>query len=594
MAQFTEQTLEDIRQRVPIEELVREYVPGLKRAGRNWKACCPFHQEKTPSFIVSPERGTFHCFGSCSTGGDVFTFLMKVENLEFPEAVEKLATRAGVTLPKDSWQSSPQARERRRLLDALEFAREFYHGELMASPEALSARQYLEKRGLKAETVKAFQLGYAPRAGRGLLPAAAGKGYDAALLMKAGLAARREDGTYRDYFWGRVLYPIRNAKGETVGFGARVLGAGEPKYLNSPETPLFSKGRVLYGFFEGLSAVRKDRRVVLMEGYMDVLAAHQWGLPIACAPLGTAVTEDHATTLARYVEEVTFLFDPDAAGATAAMRGAEMLLERGLRVRVATVPGGLDPDELLMKSGRRGLDKCLEEGADLAEFRTVLSLKGRAGAFLEPEDKAKVAGEVLGTIARCPDQVLKREWVRRLSQKLDADEESLLLQLRRSGEPPSRMRALAPKAPAERAAKPVPAAEKDILLCLLRQPALALDDALVAEADLSDPRARAVFAAMRSTYGASEGGTSPARVLEALEGEARTLASVLLVDERALSDPAAVLSGIVGRARRERRLKELEPVVLRMAAEGGAGEGSAELKTEYMRLLSELKGTRRD
>jgi DNA primase len=580
--------LEDIRQRVDIVELVREYLPGLKRAGRSFKACCPFHQEKTPSFTVSSERQTFHCFG-CQTGGDLFTFVMKMEGLEFPEAVEKLAARAGVTLPKHRQEASPAQLERKRLVEALERAREFYHG-LLASKDAQLARQYLEKRGLQSATIESFKLGFAPADGRALLAAAGSKGFDQETLLKAGLASRRDGGAFRDFFRGRILYPIQNAKGETVGFGARVLGAGEPKYLNTADTPLFSKGRMLYGFFEGLPALRKERKAVLMEGYMDVLAAHQAGFTHACAPLGTAVTEEHAALLARYVEEVTFLFDPDAAGASAAVRGAELLLEKGLKVRVATVPGGLDPDELIQEKGAKALARCLEEGVDLAEFRTILELKGRSGAFLEPDEKVRVAAQVLETIRRCPDEVRKSEWVSRLAQRLDTDEESLRLQLRKPAEGRSRFAAKTAPAAAHRA---LPADDQEMLVCLLKQPALAASDEFVAESDFLDERSRAVFSALRR--GLEAGDAAPAKILAELSENERAVATALLCGELRHRDPAAGLEKVVSRVRKERRLKEIEPAHLRMIEEGrGQSAEAAALKEELDRLWTELKGTRKE
>ena len=463
----------------------------------------------------------------------------------------------------------------------------YYHDFLMREAEAAPARRYLQGRGLAAETVKAFRLGYAPRGAEAFLNAARRKGLDPAVLVKAGLAARRENGTHRDYFWGRIMYPIQNARGETVGFGARVMGDGEPKYLNSPETPLFSKGRILYGFFEGLARIRKERRVALMEGYMDVIAAHQAGFTYACAPLGTALTDDHLILIKRYAEESILLFDPDAAGSAAALRGAEMLLERGAKVNVATVPGGLDPDELLMKGGPKALEKCLAEAADLAEFRTVLSLKGRSGAFLEPEEKSRVAAEVLQVIRLCPDEVLKREWIRRLAQKLDTGEEPILLELRRSSERP-RSRTAVRKEPVL-GFRPLPVEESDMLAYLFRKPSLALSDEFVAGGDFADERARRIFEALRAFFAAQGAAAAPAGALEGLGPQEKSFATALLCSTLAVDDPAAALAALVSRRRKERRFREIEPLVVKTVGEAG----SSELHQEYQRLLSDLKGTRK-
>ncbi len=401
MAMVPPETLELIRSRLDIVELVGECVQ-LTRAGRNMKGRCPFHQERTPSFIVSPERQTFHCFG-CGEGGDAFTFVMKTENLSFVESIEKLAARVGVKV-EASQTLGPQDKERLRMKEALEFAAQHYAAVLKKDPAAEAARKYVASRHLNAASVDGFQLGYAPRQGN-LTAAALKKGFEEEILLKCGLSARRAEGTLRDYFFDRLMFPIRDVKGAVIGFGGRTLGDGEPKYLNSPESPVFSKGRVLYGLFEGVAAVRKSRKAHMMEGYMDVIAAHQHGLKTACAALGTALTPEHAALIKRYADSAVIVFDADAAGQTAAVRGAEVALASGLAVRVATVPEGKDPDELLHLKGLAALEGALDAAVDLVAFKTELLIK-RAGE-LTPESKSAVAKDVMGTIAQCPDDVLK-------------------------------------------------------------------------------------------------------------------------------------------------------------------------------------------
>jgi DNA primase len=344
MSLIPEETLESIRSRVDIVELVRDFVPQLQRAGRNFKARCPFHQERTPSFVVTPERQSFHCFG-CGAGGDVFSFLMKMESLSFTEAAEKLAARAGVEIVRKEEPLGPADAEKLKIKELLETAAAFYHQTLLKSAVAEPARRYLASRKVSPETIAKFRLGYAPKSGD-VAVRAQRKGFSRELVVRAGLASERASGL-RDYFFDRVLYPIQDAKGSCVGFGARALGEAMPKYLNSPESPVFSKGRVLYGLFQGLADVRKVRRIVLMEGYMDVMAAHQFGLTIACAPLGTALTLDQVALLKRYAGEAVVVFDADRAGQSAALRSAELLLASGLGVRIASVPEGKDPDEFL-------------------------------------------------------------------------------------------------------------------------------------------------------------------------------------------------------------------------------------------------------
>ncbi|OGR58243.1 MAG: DNA primase [Elusimicrobia bacterium GWA2_69_24] len=521
-------------------------------------------------------------------GGDAFGFVMKLDGLSFPEAIVKLGERAGIKVSLDREELGPREKERLELRKAMEFAREQYHAFLKDLPEAKIAREYLVKRGVTPETVARFKLGYAPRGG-GLVPAATRKGFSVETLVKAGLAVQRED-RLRECFWSRLLFPILNARGETVGFGGRVLGDGEPKYLNSSETPLFSKRSVLYGFFEALPEARRARSVILLEGYMDVLALHQFGFNTACAPLGTAVTDEHVTLLKRYANQVTIVFDPDAAGAQASLRGAELLLVKGISVSVATVPEGLDPDELLLKRGPDGLQAVLAEADDLAAFKTRLLIKECRGP-LGPQDKARIASQVLETVRKCPDEVLKGEWLRRLAETLGVNEENLRLQLQKGTPAPARIAARSPGTPG----RPLPVQDRDILFCLLKAPALASPqgsdgETLVAESDFSDARARGIFQRLREVLSdrsvRADGAGWTGKALAGMAEEAAALLREMLCDEREIPDPAATAAGIVGRLRKQRRLAELEPLIHDEAC-------APELRREHQQLLTELKGTRK-
>lgn len=577
------ESIDAVRARLNIVELVGEYVPQLQRAGRNMKARCPFHQERTPSFIVSPERQTFHCFG-CGEGGDAFSFLMKMENLSFLEAVEKLAQRVGVKIAPSAEALGPAEKEKLRLRELLGLAADYYHKMLMGAAAAAEARRYLASRRVSAEALAAFKVGYAPKQGD-LHAKALGKGFAKEQLLKAGLAAESKagGGRLRDYFYDRVLYPICDVKGAVVGFGGRTLGDGVPKYLNSPESPVFSKSRVLYGLCQGLSAVRKSRRVLLMEGYMDVIAAHQHGLPEACAPLGTALTREHASLIRRYADEAVVVFDADSAGLSAAVRGAELLLAEGLSVRIATVPQGKDPDEYLHAHGAESFRGCLREAVDLIDFKVDLLLKGR-GAPLSAKDKASAAKEVLATIARMPDEVMKAEWARRLSQRLDISEAAVLKELGLATAAVGRM---APPS----AAKPEELSPGDaqVLDLVFKKPELA---ETVREEDLLSIQGQRLWkAAQAARREGASGQAWSARVLELLEPRDRPAASKLLVDDKAVEDPEKALEAVLARRRRLARLKELEPAVLAM------GEGKRavdeDLKKEYYALLAQLSGTRR-
>ncbi|MBI4350651.1 MAG: DNA primase [Elusimicrobia bacterium] len=568
------ESLEAIRSKLDITELVAEYVPQMQRAGRHLKARCPFHQERTPSFIVNPERQTFHCFG-CGEGGDAFAFLMKIENLSFAEAAEKLARRANVEIRADA-ALTPEEKQRLRLKELLAFAAEHYHERLLKAGDAEAARRYLASRHVSAGSLAAFQIGYAPHSG-GLIEPALKKGFNRELLVKAGLAAER-GGRLRDYFFDRILFPIRDGRGATLGFGARAMGEAEPKYLNSPDSPVFSKGRVLYGLFEGLSELRKARKAVLMEGYMDVIASHQHGFKLACAPLGTALTQEQAALVKRYAGEVVLVFDSDRAGLAAAVKGGETLLKAGLSVRVASMPGGEDPDEHLHRLGVQSLEGLLAKALDLADFKTEWLLEGQRKPF-SPELKSKVAREVLSTIALCDDEILKGEWTRRLSQRLGVEESAL----RRQGD---KTPAQPEKGPAASSGEMTLAhSDQQVLGLMFKRPELS---ALAQAEDLASEPGRRIWKALESLK--PWGGNWSARLLSALGATDRKAASELLVlvEELDNHDPEAVLSGIIRRWRAMKRLKEIEPVIVK-----AGGDAEPAVKEEYHRLLSELKGTKR-
>lgn len=579
MPLIPDDVLENIRARVDIVELVREYVPQLQRAGRNFKARCPFHQERTPSFIVTPERQTFHCFG-CGSGGDAFAFLMKMESLSFMEAAEKLAGRAGVALVKNDDPLGPADKERLRLKELLELAAAFYHEVLLKSAAAAAARKYLAQRKVSTEAITAFRLGYAPKSGD-IESRAARKGFPRELVAKAGLSRACGPGAGRDYFFDRILYPIQDAKGAVVGFGARALGEAMPKYLNSPESPVFSKSRVLYGLWPGLAQVRKERRVVLMEGYMDVIAAHQHGLKTACAPLGTALTLDHIALIRRYAAEAIVVFDADRAGESAALRGAQLLLAAGLGVRVASVAQGKDPDEFLHAHGLPAFQKCLEGSADLAQFQTELALKRRP-ASLSATDKSAVASEVLETIGRCPDEIVQDEWLRRLAQRLRIDEQALRRQLAKRG--PGRRAAAPASAPAP-APSELAGGEEDIFIDVFMEPRLF---ELLRENDFSSATGRRLWNVL------SRLAPWPADWHERLRAElspddnALVQRLLLKADELDRAQVEPRLRAILDRRRAQARWEELRQI---LAREGKLGAAEQD---EYLRLMVELKGSRRE
>ena len=588
-------TLEAIRERVDIVELVREYVPSLKKAGRTWKACCPFHGEKTPSFTVNQEKGLYYCFG-CQAGGDIFGFVMQIENLTFNETAEKLAQRAGVEWRPRSGMMAREDTERLELRRALDYASGVYHKALTQEPAGKSALQYLEKRGLTTETIAKFEIGWASAESDSFLRAASKAGYKDEILRRAGLTGG-SDGRSWDYFRGRVLFPIRNHRGEMAGFGGRILGEGEPKYLNSPETPLFSKSRVLYGISQASAAIRKAGRAIVMEGYMDVIASHQYGVETAVAPLGTALGAEHAKLLKRYCESVILLFDPDKAGIRAAIKGAQVLIEAGMFVKVASLEGGLDPDEYLQQHGREKFDAAVDAAVDALEFHANLLLAGKKKP-LSAQDKAHLSDELLETIARHPDAIARAEWLRMAAYRLSVSEPALAERLAKkraeNAAPQSRYHAQAQPAQQQTAPEPeMPVEERDLIRFSLAQPAAAAVAQELGPQEFVSARA---FALLRGILKLSGEGSAPQSVAAALAGEmpaeagfiARLSAEPLPGDFDAMRDAASCATRVrkAHLKRRYSQLKEQTKDFLRR------GQDASALLEEQSRIAVILKSSR--
>jgi DNA primase len=364
---FPPRFLDELRARVSLAEVVGRRVK-LVRRGREYIGLCPFHKEKTPSFNVVEDKGFYHCFG-CGAHGDVIGFAMQTSNLTFPEAVEALARQAGLEVPRQTREERERGERQATLLGAMAAAAAFFERMLLA-PEGREARLYLERRGLDEATVRRFHLGYAPER-RDALKQALCPDFPEALLIEGGLLRRPEGGGESfDYFRHRVMFPIGDRAGRVIAFGGRVLGDAQPKYLNSPETPLFQKGRVLYGWAEARTAAARAPSAIVTEGYMDVIALHRAGFATAVAPLGTALTEMQIEELWRLAPEPVLCFDGDAAGQRAAARALERalpLLKPGLSLRFATLPAGEDPDTLILRRGADAMREVLDRAEPLAQ-----------------------------------------------------------------------------------------------------------------------------------------------------------------------------------------------------------------------------------
>ncbi|MCP4009086.1 MAG: DNA primase [Proteobacteria bacterium] len=369
MARIPEQFIDELISRSDIAELIDHRVP-LQRAGSEFRACCPFHNEKTPSFYVSPAKQFYHCFG-CGAHGTVISFLMNYDNMEFLDAVDVLASQAGMQVPKDAQPDDKSRRKQAALYDIVERANRWYQLQLKQHPDARQAIDYLKERGLDGKTAAEFGVGFAPDGWDNLIKALGQEPQDLERMAEAGLVIKKDEGGYYDRFRGRVMFPIEDHRGKLVGFGGRVMGKGEPKYLNSPETPLFHKGSELYGLYRARREMGKLDESVVVEGYMDVVGLAQNGVDNSVATLGTATTPVHLQRLFRAASRVVFCFDGDRAGRKAAWRALEVALpfmEDGRQIKFLLMPEGEDPDSLIRKEGKQAFLQRLENSLSLDTF----------------------------------------------------------------------------------------------------------------------------------------------------------------------------------------------------------------------------------
>ena len=576
---FSPQLLEEIRARVDIVDLVGQFV-NLKRAGENWKGLCPFHAEKTPSFMVHPKKGIFHCFG-CGVGGDAFGFLMRQDRLQFPEAVRVLAERAGVALPTERRTEVDGQRE--ALFKTMAQASEFYQDALWNRPEGEGARRYLDSRGIAPEMARRFVLGYAPEGWDHLLGFMKGRGVTEEQLVQVGLILPRQTGSgFYDRFRGRLLFPIKDGQGRIVAFGGRAMGTEDPKYLNSPETPLYVKGQTLYAFDLAKPQIREKNRALVVEGYVDCLMAHQHGFTETVAALGTAFTASQLGLLRRYCDEVITFFDADAAGKKATQR-VEELLEPGtqglawavnrtgtfgdgsaLRLKVALLPSGHDPDSFLRKEGAQAFTQRIAEARSLLAYAVETAI-GEENTTA-PRGKATAFARVALILAKVTDSQEATELARDAALKLGVDPTQLWIEAQRLQ---GALRKPAPATAPAPAGVNLPSAERDLVSLLVQNPDVraALLPVLVEE-DLAHPALRAILAALKTVTA-----ESPEALMPHLPGDTeRGLLASLLLEDRAWPDTAPLIAEYLKRFEMRRRARQIRQVSQAIAQAQASGD----------------------
>ena len=508
MSLIPDDVIEQVREAADIVGIIGEHVE-LKRTGADFRAPCPFHGGTHRNFAVIPKKGMFYCF-VCHEGGDVFTFFMKKLGMDYPTAVREVARRVGIAIPERGL-IGPDPRE--PLYGAVATAADWFARQLRENAEAQVARDYLASRHLELETVLPLGLGYAPR-GKAFLDAMKGLGVREEVLLEAGLLVKREDGTLLPRFRGRLLFPIHDLRARVVAFGGRILGEGEPKYLNSPDSPVFHKGKLLYNLHVAKHAMRTAERAILVEGYFDVLRLALAGIEEVVAPLGTGLTPDQAQLLARHAPDVTLLYDSDDAGLRATFRAGDELLRQGLRVSVATLPPGEDPDTLVQKQGAAGLEAILKDAVDPLERK--IQILDRKAFFASLPGRRRALDRLLPTVRAAKDPVTRDLYLARVAEAAGVRAGTLENELVAL---PARPLSIAPAAPTAGQQEFPSNAEKALLLLMLvsdewKSRVLAVVDA----ENFAFSPYRAVFEALADGRPDVLDGVS-ARVLESLQAE---------------------------------------------------------------------------
>ena len=589
---ISETVLREIQDRLNLVEVIGGYV-SLKKTGRNFKGLCPFHSEKTPSFLIYPDKQFFICYGCC-VGGDLVTFAMKVEKLEFLEAVELLAEKAGVEIPRSSG-AGGASRRNPELYRAHELAAQFYQKLLQESPEAEEARGYLSKRGLEESTWREFGLGFAPQRWDGLVQRTAEEGISGSVLEAAGLAVARESGGgWYDRFRARVIFPIWDSRGRVIAFGGRLYQerAEGPKYLNSPETELYVKGKLLYGLHRATPQIREKDFCIVVEGYVDVVTPFQHGIRNVVASMGTSLTDSQVKLLRRLTRHVVMVYDGDAAGEAATLRGLDLFLEAEMRVKVAVLPAGTDPDSLIRHHGVEAFTRCLQESKDLFDYRLGLLMKQYSPR--EMEGRIRICQDLLPTLKRVPNTIQRADYIRRLAELLALDEKVLWAEMERvrtdrvSGPVETRVRT------AEAISISAVSAEEGLAGLLLEDPARSSQlEGQLDLRDLQDPQVREVVSWLIENAGLAPGLAGRSF----LNGQARGAGDWenRMAHWRAWADSTLekdkTLAELLGRIRDRRHRMTLEELreSIRKAEETGDSETATRLLTDFNRLVKEQR-----
>ena len=582
---ISDEKIDEVRNSADIVEVISAYV-HLKKRGKNFLGLCPFHTEKTPSFTVSAEKQMYHCFG-CGKGGNIFTFLMEMDKVSFVEAVRSLASKSGINIPEESKPMTEEQTEFENYYAVCRFAGMHFFKNLTESDEGKEALQYFYKRGFTDETIRTFGLGYAMNSWDVFVTKAQVEGFKTEAITKVGLARVRDDGSLYDYFRGRAMFPIFSTQGRVIGFGARKMREDDAiagKYINSPESPLYDKSRVLYGLFHSKESIRQEDNALMVEGYADLISLYQAGIKNVVASSGTALTEDQLKLIGRYSKNLTLVYDADTAGSSATVRGIDLALEHELNVQIVELPEGDDPDSFVQKHGGNEFRERLVNAISFIDFRAKQFQ--RAGAFTTAEGKTQAVRSLVQSIAKMKDELRRNFYVKEVAEKYDVYESVLFHELeqavsqgrhtlRSESYPKSNIatRQSGTEKPALPETKIIPPEERDILKLILEGNPDVIRFILsnISLLQLSDERARRLAQLVLDLY--DERGTidAPSIVNEVQDPALKNLITDLVLSRYELSpqwqemdmeidvpDPMMIAKDAIVAVRRKAIQKEME------------------------------------
>lgn len=552
--------VKEIKSRCDIVDIISEYVV-LKPQGRNYVGLCPFHDDTHPSLYVSRERQLFKCF-ACDTAGDVITFLMKHLKLTYSESVKMLAEKCNYSIPEDSAERSIKRFDTSQIRSINMFAMDYYHKLLINSPAGKQALSYLRGRGIDDKTIESFKLGYSLPSWDDFLNSARRNGYEVEAIHKAGFILKSKNGNYFDRFRGRIMFPIFDIKGEPIAFGGRILvdSESEPKYINSPETPIYTKGKTLYNLNLAYSHIQKAGFAILVEGYMDVISCFQAGICNIIASLGTSLSEGHVRLIKRYTDEVVIAYDSDKAGQSATVRGMDLLVRADIRVKVLNIPTGKDPDEFVRSNGAKQFIELVSNAVDLVDYKI-----GRVRTQVDlnsVEGKKKAVNELITTLANMNNEIERAEYIKKCAEQLDIEEGFIWQELEKVEGIKKPRRSSKPMLTRSKKLSAREVIERNLIECLVQYPQfIQRSRSVLTKEDFLNPFHAELISLLWDNYTSADADIDLASLINKCDNEeSRKIISDLILRKNTLPDGEATFNGCIKKIREFKKRELIEAI----------------------------------